>query len=431
MAGKHSPFPEENPTLDSRRITFQIILLLIIILGVLAGLTWANYRFTESNPGGNDFLVHWVGTRAFLIDGISPYSDEVAERIQTLAYGRPAQPGEHELRVAYPLYSVILFAPFALVPDYTLARAIWMTILEIGLFFLIIASLWLTTWKPSLWLLVFYFIFAFLWYHSIRPLVLGNAVILVGLFIALALLAIRAQKDELAGVLLAFATIKPQLLVLFIIYIFFWAGFNGRWRIITATLISIVILTVAGMFFIPDWILQNLREVLRYPGYNPPGTMGAALTEFMPGVGRQLGWALTGFLVLLLLWEWVRSNNKPFRWFLWTACLTLVASQWIGVQTDPGNFIILLPVLVLVFAVWDEAWGTAGRFFILSSMLILGVGIWWLFIETVGEGPQPQQSAILFFPLPLFLLLCLYWVRWWAVRAKKPLLDQIKKSVSH
>ena len=74
---------------------------LCIILLVL--LTIANYQFSKNNPGGTDFLVHWVGTRAYFGEGISPYSDQVALEIQQMVYGRAALPGEHELRVAYPI----------------------------------------------------------------------------------------------------------------------------------------------------------------------------------------------------------------------------------------------------------------------------------------------------------------------------------------
>ncbi|HUV28353.1 MAG TPA: hypothetical protein VMW34_13405, partial [Anaerolineales bacterium] len=150
----------------------------ILVIAALVLLTMANYFFVQQNPGGNDFLVHWVGTRALIVDGLSPYSDAVAERIQTLAYGRPAQPGEHELRVAYPLYSVLVFLPYALIGDYEIARALWMTTLEIALIGLAFLSLRLTRWKMSLWLLQIFLIFSILWYHSLRPLINGNAVIL-------------------------------------------------------------------------------------------------------------------------------------------------------------------------------------------------------------------------------------------------------------
>jgi hypothetical protein len=173
----------------------------ILIIGILVLITWANYNFVQQNPGGNDFLVHWVGTRALFVDGLSPYSDTVAERIQTLAYGRPALPGEHELRVAYPMYSALVFLPFALISDYELARALWMTILEAALIGLAFLSLKLTRWKMSVWLLPFFLIFSIFWYHSLRPLINGNAVILVALALVAAFAALRNGRDELAGVL--------------------------------------------------------------------------------------------------------------------------------------------------------------------------------------------------------------------------------------
>ena len=134
----------------------------ILIAVVLVLLTLANYAFVQENPGGNDFLVHWVGTRALFVDGLSPYSDTAAERIQTHAYGRPAEPGEHELRVAYPLYSVLVFLPYALFSDYEIARALWMTTLEAALVGLAFVSLRLVRWKMGLWLLPLFLIFSIL-----------------------------------------------------------------------------------------------------------------------------------------------------------------------------------------------------------------------------------------------------------------------------
>ena len=388
-----------------------------------------NYRFTEQNPGGNDFLVHWVGTRNLLIDGDSPYSDETAVRIQTMAYGRPARPGEHELRVAYPLYSGILFTPFALIGDYTLARALWMTLLETALIGMAFFCLRMMNWKIHSWMLVVYLIFALLWYHAVRPLINGNAVILVALFIAGALEAIRHGRDEIAGVLLAFSTIKPQVVVLIIPFILFWAITSKRWKILIWLLIALVVLTVSAMIFVVDWPLQNLVEVLRYPGYNPPGTPGAAFTTWWPILGSRLGWGLTIVLGIVLCIEWYLARGKDYRWFLWTACLTLAISQWIGIQTDPGNFIVLFTPLVLILATWEERWGIKrGRPVVVASILILFFGIWALFLATIEYGDQAQQDPIMFFPLPFFILLGLYWVRWWAIKPAKTLIEALRAS---
>ncbi len=405
---------------------FWYLSILLIIL-VLVLITWGNYNFVQQNPGGNDFLVHWVGTRSLFVDGLSPYSDAVAERIQTIAYGRPALPGEHELRVAYPLYSVVVFLPFALISDYELARALWMTLLEVGLIGLALLSLRLTRWKMSIWLLPFFLIFSIFWYHSLRPLINGNAVILVALALVAALAALRANRDELAGILLGFSTIKPHLVLVPIIFFLIWTIADRRWGTLTWLVITVVLVSASAALFVPDWPLQNLREILAYSSYNPPGTPGAVFEAWLPATGRQLGWVLSGILGLILIVEWVLARRKDFRWFLWTASLTLVISQWIGIQTDPGNFILLFFPLVLVFSKWPERWGRAGNIVISIAMLLLFILPWAIFLQTITYGDQPLQHPIMFFPLPLFLLLTLYWVRWWAIKPRRLMVDELRE----
>lgn len=390
-----------------------------LLLVALGGLTWANFQFSQTNPGGNDFLVHWVGTRSFLFDGLSPYSDEVAVRIQTAVYGRPAIAGEHELRVAYPLYSIALFFPFALVKDYTLARALWMTVLEAGLLLTTLLAIRMVNWRPGFSGLVLFILFSLFWYHAVRPLVNGNAVILVALMITGGLVALRSGEEEFAGVLFAFTSIKPQLAVLFLAYIFFWGVNRKKWNLVGWMTGTVFLLAAASSLLLPDWILQNLREVVRYPGYNPPGTLGAALTEWFPAIGPRLTIGIAVIFGGFLLLEWWMARRAEYRGFVWTACLTLVISQWIGIQTDPGNFIILLPALVLVFSIWEERWPRGGRVLTLVSMLLLTIGIWALFVGTVEQSYQAIQSPLMFLPLPGFLLITLYWVRWWAVRPPK------------
>lgn len=395
------------------------------IVVLLVGLTYANHYYAVRNPGGNDFLVHWVGTRALLVDGISPYSDEVAGRIQTMVYGRLAQAGEHQLRVAYPLYSISLFLPFALIPDFALARAVWMTVSELALIGLAIFSIRLADWRIGMGTTVGFILFSLLWYHGMRPLINGNAVIIIVFFLVAGLTALRGKAEELAGVLFAFMTIKPQLALVFLIYMTFWGISNQRWRMLGWLYGTILILTAVATMLIPDWVLQNLREVVLYPKYNPPGTLAAIFTEWMPATGQKIGLGFTVFFTLLLVVEWFISRRYEFRGFYWTCCLTLTVSQWIGIQTDPGNFIILLPVLALLFSIIDERYRHLGKYFIWFLMIVLLVGLWWLFLGTVAYTYQPIQSSVMFFPLVGICLLLLFWVRWWAIHPTQLWFDQI------
>jgi hypothetical protein len=359
-----------------------------------------------------------------LTEGLSPYSDETAERIQIAAYGRPARAGEHELRVSYPLYSIVVFLPYALISDYNLARAAWMTTLEIALVALSLMSMRLANWKPRPILLGLFLLFSLFWYHGFRPLINGNAIILVALCIAGGLLALKSKADELAGVLFAFATIKPHVVLLFLVFIAYWTYIHRRWRVVGWLVTTVILLSASAALLVPDWILQNIREIVRYSSYNPPLTLRAALTALLPGIGNRIGLAIMGLLALLLLVEWWLVRKANFRGFTWVACLTLVASQWIGIPTDPGNFIILLPALALIFALWQERWERAGSIFAVLSMLVLLAGLWGIFLATVEYGDQPQQSPIMFIPLPAFLLIMLYWVRWWAFKFPKVWFDQ-------
>jgi hypothetical protein len=412
--------------LNYSRTTLAIIAIAILAVLILGGLTYANYRFAEQNPGGNDFIPRWLGTRLFLENGQSPYSPEVTRAIQRMIYGRAAQAGEDQVLFVYPFYSFLIFTPFAMVEDYVLARALWMTVLEVALGLLAVLGISLSRWKIPPFLLALLLIFSLLWYHGLRPVINGNASVLVALFLALAFLCIRAEYDALAGFLLALSTIKPQMVVLLIPFVLLWAASHRRWALVTSTLASIAFLAAGASLFISNWLLQNIQQVLAYPDYTLPGSPGAIFTLVLPGAGRQMGWALTIIMTGLILVEWFSALWKDFRWFLWAACLTLVATNLIGVRTATENYIAIFPGLVLVFATWDERWGRAGRWLVLTSMALLFFGLWALFLRTVVPADQPLQHPVMFFPFPLFMLAGLYWVRWWATHPPRVYLDRLK-----
>lgn len=409
--------------LYSQRNIFKVVIVWVLVLAGIAGLTWVNYRFSTQNPGGNDFLPRWLGTRLFLMEGQSPYSEQTTLEIQQFVYGRAAQPDEDQVLFVYPFYSFVIYAPFAMIQDYLLARTLWMTVLELAILGVAGFGMALSRWRASLPLLVAFFIFSALWYHSVRPLINGNTSILIALFVALAFWAMRENHDVLAGILLAFATIKPQVIVLLMVFIIIWAISRRRWTIVWSFIGSLALLIAGTSLLIPNWVLQNIGQIISYPIYTLPGSPGAIFAQWMPGFGSQLGWFLTGVLAVILLLEWRLALGKEFRWFYWTACLTLVITPLIGVRTATANYIVLLPALALVFETWYERWGRVGRWMVLAGMLVLGGGIWWLFLATVQDG---VQHSILFFPLPAFLLIGLYWVRWWAVNPPRPLLDELR-----
>lgn len=409
----------------ARRKQLNWILIFALITVVFGGLCWVNYQFAKNNPGGNDFLAHYVGTRSLIFDGVSPYSDDVALEIQNLVFGRPAVQGEIEHRVVYPLYSTLFFAPFALIGDYILARVAWMIFLEISLIVTAFLALNLFEWKPKLSMLGFYYLFSIFWYHAFRSLINGNAVILVSLMLAGALYAIKAEKDKVAGLLLAFSTIKPNLVILVLIFILAWCLYQKKIQVIIWFFGSMIVLTLGGMLVIPNWVLQNIWEILKYPAYNPAGTIGDVIGNWLPGIQSIINWTIGIGLGLLLVYEWWNARKQGFHWFLWTVCITLLISQWIGIQTDPGNFVILFTPFVMVIAFLDKRWEKLGSGAVVSILVIVLVGLWVLFVVTLDYDYQPMQSSLMFFPFPGIVLIGLYWIRWWVTGSKQMLWSDI------
>jgi hypothetical protein len=401
--------------------------LIVTILGIifLVLVTLANYYYSLKNPGGSDFLFGWLGTRLFVFDGISPYSSQASQAIERMFYGGVSQSPGEDLIFVYPFYSIFLFMPFSLISDYHLARAVWMTTLEICLLLIPIVSIALIRWRIRAPMLAFLLLFSVLWYYGLRALINGNVGLLIALIVALTLLAIRDRQDVLAGCLMAFATIKPPQVVLLCLFMVIWAVSCRRWKFLGSFLGVTALLVTVSSIMIPDWLQQNLYNVVAYPSNSIPVTPSAVFTQWMPGMGNTLGWILTLALSLMILWEWRNAWGKEFYWFLWTAYLTIVTTNLIGIPTSTESYMIMFPPLVMIYSVWDERYKRKGLLLISVTTLLLFVGIWWMFFYTIQWGDQPMQGSVMYFPLPVILLVLLQYIRKWVLNPETAQLEKI------
>lgn len=396
------------------------LLTLVLLLVVIIGLYSANYRFSDASPGGNDFIPRWLGTRLLLTEGLNPYGSEASLRIQKFIDGRPKEIGEDQHLFVYPLYSILFFSPFAVFENYTVARALWMTWLEIALVIIVFLSVKLTDIKVSPIVFGLLALFALFWYHDLRSLINGNPAILSALFITVSLTAIKYERDVLAGLFLGFATVKPQIVVLVIPFVFLWAFSHSRWRLIIATASSVVGLALLALLIEPNWINQNFEQIVAYPDYTLPGTPNEIFQVWWPDVGGILAQILTLVMVAILIWLWVKSWKAPFRTFLLAAIATLAITNLVGIQTATANYVALLPgaiIFTLILLDWESSYAP---FTALLFSALLFFGLWTLFLLT-REGRH--QSEALFFPAP-FILIFFVLLTWRQNRRNRPVLDQ-------
>ncbi len=408
------------------RSAFLFAALVLVSLLGLVGLTWANYRFSAQNPGGNDFLARWMGARKWLMEGISPYDERVSLATQEMIYGHPADisQGEDISHFVYPLTSMVFFGPFGLL-DYLPARALWMTVLELSLAGLAILSLRLVRWPLSPPRVAVLILFSVLWYHGARTIIVGQFAGIEALLIVGALLLIQKEQDGFAGFLLALTTAKPQMGYLVIIFVLIWAYSCRRTNLIWGFFGSLLGIFLVSLFFIPNWPLQMIWQLMEYPGYTDRiGSLISILAGLIPGLSRQLNIILNIFFWGYLIVEWVLAWGKDQRWFTWTALMTLVLTNFLVLRTATTNYVMMLPAVFMVFKMLEYRWPKVGQVIVWAIVALLAVGLWALFFDTVqGNLEQPAM----YLPLPLFCLLGLWWVRWWSIRPSLMPIEDLAK----
>ncbi|MDD5468927.1 MAG: glycosyltransferase family 87 protein [Anaerolineales bacterium] len=400
---------------------FLVVLLSVAVVAALVGLTVINYRFSEANPGGNDFLARWMGAYYWVVRGVSPYSQQVSLATQIAIYGRAAdrEQGENVGHFVYPLTAMVFFAPFGLM-DYPMARAVWMTLLEVSLATLAFLSLKIARWRVSPVKAALLVLLTLCGYHGLRTIIVGQFAAVNALLIALVIWLVLKKQDFAAGLILVLAAIKPQMSFLFVPYVLLWALKQKRREIVWGALVGGGALLAATLLLIPDWPLQMIRQILDYPSYTSLGSPLTILANTMPGISRQISIFLHAAFALYLLVEWLISFSKDLRWFKWTVAMTLVVTNLIAFRTATTHYLMMLPAFFMILKVVEERWGGVGKWVSWTFILLSAVGLWVLFLNTVQGN---TEAAVMYLPFPFFCLIGLWWTRWWYMKPPKLLFD--------
>jgi hypothetical protein len=406
------------------------ILVIVLFIGILIGLVWGNYHFAKKNISGEGFLVQWISIHALVAGGESPFGEAVTAQIQENVPAETSFAPGNPPRYTSPLFSGAVVLPFALIGDRAFAHALWLTLQLAAVLVIVIVGLRLTSWKPAWYTFLIISVVTIFSYHVLIPWLDGGMSIWAALFLAVGFLAIQQNRNEVAGVLLALSAFQPLMIILPVIFTLIWAISQKRRVLVLWFFITLVFISIVGSFLVPDWILQYVRILIKYAQNFPPGTPAYLFKNNWPGLGNQLGWLVSGVLVIILIFEWWLALKKEFRWFLWTVCLTMVISQWIGIPTIPANFIELIIPLILISAMLTERWPHGGDWVAVLLCTVLFIWEWTLFWLVI-TGRRPDLQVNLIIPLPFVLFIGLYWVRWWAIKPRKLLMEELKLSETY
>jgi Glycosyltransferase family 87 len=299
----------------------------------------------------SDLYSPWFGSRAALHHA-DPYSPAITAQIQRTLYGHVLAPGDQHDPEAfvYPPWIALPLAPLTLLswpavellfavltPFVILATAnVWMRlcnpvpergfdhITSLAIYVLILAS-WPAVWgcyqrQPSLF---------------------------VAAAIAFSVLLFRRGSDIPAGILLALATVKPQLVLLLGAWLLLVALRYRRWRFIAAFFASFAILIATSAVLFPGSLPHWVHAAIAYT--HAAGKVSLLTHLLGPRIDLLAGLALLA-AVVLRLWK-LRAASPDSPAFVDAVALLLAVTICL-IPTNAWllfNNLLLLPGVLLLF----------------------------------------------------------------------------------
>lgn len=382
------------------------LLAVLLFLALLAGQSWATYRFfTIRVPGGNDFYSRWANGCALIWTGENPYSDEVTLRTQIGIWGRPVEPGHDQAAYSYPLYALFFFWPLCFIHTFPLVRAIWMTLMLYGLLAGVVLTARVARWRPAGWLWGATLVWAVLNYPHARALILGQMATLVFLALALALWTLEREWDGGAGVLLAIATIKPQMSFLVLLWVLWWTAWQRRWGVWKGFALAMALLVGLSFLLVPTWMGDFLEDVRSYDSVagvaNYHSLTWIILRHFL-GLGPAAETIGLAAFALLALWAAWRGRRAGWDRFLWTTGLMLILTHFLAPRAATTHYTLLLLPLFAWFALLQKRLGPRAALALVGIEAGLLITQWAIFLATI-EGNF--ETAPVYLPFPLLMLI--------------------------
>jgi Glycosyltransferase family 87 len=387
-----------------KNLLISLLLILLFAVSVVGMYTF----FTSKVPGANDFYPRWKGAQLFWQDGTDPYSQTATEAIQMGIYGRLAPPDQDQLLFVYPFYTVFLLLPLVNL-DYAWVQAIWLVVVQFSLIGGVVLTLRLLNWRQPPWLLALTLLWAVIMYNSTRTIILGQFAGPIFFWLAAALLALKYDRDGLAGALLSLTTIKPQMSYLIIPILLLWAVWHKRWQFVAGFVGAMALLAGLSFLLLPSWLTSFIDQVRYYPEYTvTPSPLRVITAVFWPQLGKPVEYVLIALLLGVMFWQWwqLRWETAVSPKFLLVISLTLIVTNSIILRTATTNYVIMyIPLFLLLHAI-SQRW-RGGNLWVAGLLLFSLVGTWVLFLNTIqGDFEHP----VTYLPLPFGLLLGLWWL---------------------
>lgn len=396
----------------------------------------AGARGQTAGPYQSDLYETWLGTHELLWNGRDPYSDAVTADIQVGYFGHaltPDDPIKDQQRFVYPLYIVFLLAPTTVVP-FAWVKAAFPFIAPLLIALMINAWMAALSWNPSRLQRALITILGVSAPAAIHATLLQQPAVLVVTLMALAAACLSRGRYAWAGVLLALATIKPQLSLIFVLWLLGWALADWRRRqgVVWGVGATLAALLAGAFALLPGWVGEWLAAVRAYPEY----AANQSILFWLPAPILPLVLAAIGLGLAAFAGQTRRAEPGSLAFGLMLA-LPGVYSILLFPSWATHSQLVLFPAALLALhqAATLRSLGAAGRvvraltfdFLLWPWLIATPLLLYWGIAGMLG-GPAGAASAAQLWPLfwavnllvPVMLLFPLAALVWIVLRRPRP-----------
>src|SRR5580700_6753719 len=314
---------------------------------ILVGFQVADAAARE-RPRGNlsDLYPRWLGARELLLRNRNPYGDDITIEIQKGYYGRaldPARPNDpkDQQGFAYPVYVVFLLAPFVRFSFHAVQFVFYWALIALTA---ISVCLWLRALRWRLPVLATASCIALTLgsFAAVQGIKLQQLSLLVAALLGGAVACVAGGFLFCGGVLLAAATVKPQLAWPLVAWLIIWtlSDWRNRRRFLFGFGLTMALLLGGAEIILPGWWRLFANALGQYHRYTQNQSVLLVPWEYS-GIFIAAAVVVCGFLLWKLRVEPADKQNFGLAISLVLALTVLVVPMY-----APYNQVLLLPAIL-------------------------------------------------------------------------------------
>lgn len=363
-----------------------------------------------------NFQINTALSNLLFLKGISPYSRDIPSILDNYFSTRGVVLNASDFHFKLPIYQLIFFLPFSLIPDFNWSFSIWLTVNLCIFLACILNFIKLLKWEPEKWLRITALVGGMLSFYGISNFLDANTSFIQLFFLLIGLNAVFSEKLILAGILMGIVTIDPFNFMIPLIIILLFLSKQKKVVSVIWFFVMTGLLSLGGFIFDSGWILKFFRNIILERTFFPLIDYNQALLNW--NIQISLGSLINLLPILLLIWiiiEFSRVPKQNSSQLFWLLSMVICINPFLIMrETNYASVLYLIPIIFIIF-LWEKH--STGKI----NNIIYGI---------IGFVSVLLPFAILLFPITfdfisnfhsmnlinsLLLILVLYWIRWWVV----------------